>query len=72
MKRNNKTVFSIMRNNAEISTVIQNNNILHGREIYGVSWDGGSNPVLTRTDDAVGMVANEGLKVKEVKKIKAK
>ncbi len=32
-----------------------------GAAIYGVSWDGGSNPALTRTDDAVGMVANVGV-----------
>jgi len=29
--------------------------------IYGVSWDKGSDPTLTRTDDAVGMVANAGV-----------
>lgn len=29
--------------------------------IYGVSWDKTSNPVLTRTDDAVGMVAAAGV-----------
>lgn len=29
--------------------------------IYGVSWDKGSSPALTRTDDAVGMVANAGV-----------
>jgi hypothetical protein len=27
-------------------------------KVYGVSWDKASSPVLTRTDDAVGMVAN--------------
>ena len=31
------------------------------RNIYGVSWDGGSSPVLTRTDDAIGLVANVGV-----------
>lgn len=30
-------------------------------KIYGVSWDKGENPTLTRTDDAVGMVANIGI-----------
>jgi len=29
--------------------------------IYGVTWDKGSSPKLTRTDAAVGMVANPGL-----------
>ena len=29
--------------------------------IYGVSWDGGSDPTLTRTDDAVGMTAAVGV-----------
>lgn len=29
--------------------------------IYGVSWDKTSSPTLTRTDDAVGMVANAGV-----------
>lgn len=29
--------------------------------IYGVSWDGSSSPTLTRTDDAVGMVAAAGV-----------
>jgi hypothetical protein len=29
-------------------------------DVYGVSWDKSSNPVLTRTDKAVGMVANAG------------
>ena len=31
------------------------------RNIYGVSWGGGSSPVLARTDDAVGLVANVGV-----------
>jgi hypothetical protein len=30
-------------------------------KIYGVYWDKSSNPVLTRTNDAVGMVANVGV-----------
>jgi hypothetical protein len=30
-------------------------------KIYGVSWDKGETPDLTRTDDAVGMVANIGI-----------
>lgn len=30
-------------------------------KIYGVSWDKTSNPLLTRTDKAVGMVANAGV-----------
>ena len=30
-------------------------------KVYGVSWDKGSSPVLTRTDDAVGMTANAGV-----------
>jgi hypothetical protein len=30
-------------------------------KIYGVAWNGGSSPTLTRTDDAVGMVANAGV-----------
>jgi len=29
--------------------------------IYGVTWDKGSSPKLTRTDAAVGMIANPGL-----------
>ena len=29
--------------------------------IYGVSWDGSSSPTLTRTDAAIGMVANAGV-----------
>ena len=29
--------------------------------IYGVSWNKGSSPTLTRTDNAVGMVANAGV-----------
>lgn len=32
-----------------------------GGTVYGVSWDGSSTPTLTRTDDAVGMVANAGV-----------
>jgi len=32
-----------------------------GGTVYGVSWDGGADPTLTRTDDAVGMVANAGV-----------
>lgn len=32
-----------------------------GSEVYGVSWDKSSNPALTRTDDAVGMVAAAGV-----------
>lgn len=31
------------------------------KRIFGVSWNKGSNPTLTRTDDAVGMVANAGV-----------
>ena len=34
--------------------------------IYGASWNKGSNPVLTRTDSAVGMVANAGVGVATV------
>lgn len=30
-------------------------------KIYGVRWDKGSSPILTRTNDAVGMVANAGV-----------
>jgi hypothetical protein len=30
-------------------------------KIYGVSWDGSSSPALTRTNNAVGMVANAGV-----------
>lgn len=30
-------------------------------KVYGVSWDKGSTPTLTRTDDAVGMVAAAGV-----------
>ena len=30
-------------------------------DVYGVSWDKGANPTLTRTDSAVGMVANAGV-----------
>lgn len=30
-------------------------------DIYGVSWDKGESPTLTRTDDAVGAVANAGI-----------
>jgi len=30
-------------------------------KIYGVSWDKGSSPALTRTDAAVGMAANAGV-----------
>ena len=30
-------------------------------KIYGVSWDKSSNPVLTRTNDSVGMIAQAGL-----------
>lgn len=29
--------------------------------IYGVSWDGGSSPILTRTDDAGMLLANAGV-----------
>lgn len=32
-----------------------------GGTVYGVAWDGGADPTLTRTDDAVGMVANAGV-----------
>jgi len=34
---------------------------LYGDAIYGVAWDKGSGSVLTRTNDAVGMVANAGV-----------
>ena len=37
------------------------------KKIYGVSWDGGSNSVLPRTDDAVGMVANVGVDTQVVR-----
>ena len=30
-------------------------------DIYGVKWDKSSSPILTRTDDAVGLVANAGV-----------
>ena len=30
-------------------------------DVYGVSWNKSSNPVLTRTDAAIGMVANAGV-----------
>ena len=30
-------------------------------DIYGVSWDKGELPDLTRTDDAVGLTANVGI-----------
>lgn len=30
-------------------------------DVYGVSWDKGPNPVLTRTDKSIGMVANAGI-----------
>lgn len=30
-------------------------------KVYGVSWDKGATPTLTRTDDAVGMTANAGV-----------
>ena len=30
-------------------------------DVYGASWDKGAVPTLTRTDDAVGMVANAGI-----------
>jgi hypothetical protein len=32
-----------------------------GERIFGVSWNKGPDPTLTRTDDAVGMVANAGV-----------
>ena len=32
-----------------------------GAEIYGVSWGGVENPIMTRTDDSIGMVANAGV-----------
>jgi hypothetical protein len=39
-----------------------NHNPAHNpAKIYGVSWDKGETPDLTRTDDAVGMVANVGI-----------
>lgn len=31
------------------------------KRIFGVAWDKSSNPILTRTDDAVGLVANVGI-----------
>ena len=31
------------------------------KKIYGVSWGGVANPVMTRTDDSVGMIANAGV-----------
>jgi hypothetical protein len=30
-------------------------------KIYGASWNKSDNPILTRTDDAIGMVANAGV-----------
>src|SRR4030042_857774 len=30
-------------------------------KIYGVSWSGAASPTLTRTDDAVGLIANAGV-----------
>ncbi len=32
-----------------------------GAGVYGVAWDKGSNPTLTRINDSVGMVANVGV-----------
>ena len=32
-----------------------------GKAVYGVSWNKSSVPTLTRTDDAVGMVAAAGV-----------
>ncbi len=34
---------------------------IYGDAIYGVAWDKSSTSVLTRTNDAVGMVANAGI-----------
>jgi len=34
---------------------------LYEPPIYGVSWDGGENPTLTRTNSSQGMVANAGV-----------
>lgn len=34
---------------------------LNDPPIYGVSWDGGESPTLTRTNSATGMVANAGV-----------
>jgi hypothetical protein len=31
------------------------------QKIYGVSWDGGESPTLTRTDSSIGMTANVGV-----------
>jgi hypothetical protein len=36
-------------------------NSVDANKIYGVYWDKSSNPVLTRTNDSVGMVANAGV-----------
>ena len=34
---------------------------LYEPPIYGVSWDGGENPTLTRTNSSQGMVATAGV-----------
>ncbi len=33
----------------------------HDPRVFGVSWDKSSSPLLTRTDDSVGMIANAGV-----------
>lgn len=35
--------------------------VMNNAKIYGVAWNKGESPTLTRTDDAVGMVANAGV-----------
>jgi hypothetical protein len=44
-----------------LSNVLTSNNLRSQTKIYGVAWDKSTSPTLTRTDDAVGMVANAGV-----------
>lgn len=61
MKFNGLDIDKIMFNGLPVTSAMINGVDAHRAKIYGVSWDKSENPELTRTDDAVGMVANVGI-----------
>ena len=61
MKFNGLEIDKIMFNGLPVTSVMIDGVDLHKAKIYGVSWDKSENPVLTRTDDAIDMVANAGI-----------
>jgi len=61
MDFNGRSIANVIYDGIPVSQIKFNGvNVLKGL-IYGVSWDKSSNPVLTRTNASVGMVANAGV-----------